>query len=319
MNKNFINVLISVVALIVSFIIFEGFLIAKNTVIPNYDVEMWKYSRLLKEKDANEMIGHVHKKNTEVELQKTLIRTNELGLRGPSIAESNWLKVDNRVLLLGSSIALGWGVPENKILSSVLQDLAKKDSKSWSVLNAGVGNYNTERYVTNYMQNLRKLDPDTLVVLFFVNDTELLKNNSGNFFTRNFQFAVLIWKYIRAFNENLGLENIQDYYTSKFEPNYDGYKKARSSLARLKNHCDATQKKCLIAMMPDIHNFDPYPLHFVHENIKKLSQNLGLKYLDLYPYFDGIDTKSLWNSYNDPHPNELGHKIIAEAIYKTLK
>lgn len=319
MNKNFLNVLISVVALIVSFIIFEGFLIAKNALIPNYDVEMWKYSRLLKDKDANEMIGHVHKKNTEAELQKILIRTNELGLRGPSIAESNWLKVDNRVLVLGSSIALGWGVPEDKVLSSMLQDLANKDNKSWSVLNAGVGNYNTQRYVTNYMENLRKLDPDTLVVLFFVNDTELLQNNSGNFFTRNFQFAVLIWKYIKSFNENLGLENIQDYYKSKFEPNYDGYKKAKSSLAILKNHCDATQKKCLIAMMPDIHNFDPYPLHFVHENIKKLSQNLGLKYLDLYPYFDAIDTKRLWNSYNDPHPNELGHKIIAEAIYKTLK
>ena len=66
--------------------------------------------------------------------------------------------------------------------------------------------------MNNYIKNLSTIEVDTIIILYFVNDTEILTNNYGNFFTRNFQTAVLIWKFYKSLNEQLGTENIVEYY-----------------------------------------------------------------------------------------------------------
>jgi len=56
------------------------------------------------------------------------------------------------------------------------------------------------------------------------------------------------------------------------------------------------------------------------ERVEKLSNELKIDFLDLYVAFDDqdFDKISYLNKYNDPHPNDLGHKVIADNIYKHL-
>ena len=69
-------------------------------------------------------------------------------------------------------------------------------------------------------------------------------------------------------------------------------------------------------MTPDIHNLKNYELKFIHTKMSKISKDFGFQYIDLLDEFIGVDSKSIWNEYNDPHPNAQGHEIIANGIYK---
>jgi len=45
----------------------------------------------------------------------------------------------------------------------------------------------------------------------------------------------------------------------------------------------------------------------------------GAVTLDLLPYYKKYDPKDLIASFMDGHPNKLGHKIAADAIYETIR
>ena len=53
---------------------------------------------------------------------------------------------------------------------------------------------------------------------------------------------------------------------------------------------------------------------------RELTEELEIDFLDLYQAFDvqNFDKISLLNKYNDPHPNSLGHRVIADNIFNHL-
>ena len=54
------------------------------------------------------------------------------------------------------------------------------------------------------------------------------------------------------------------------------------------------------------------------KKMRTIAKEINFKIYDLLPEFENINSKKIWNKYNDPHPNELGHKIMVERIYKIL-
>ena len=78
MKNIVVNACIVLFSAIVSFAIFELFLVVKSEMVPSYDIEMWKYSKTLKVRSLDPRIGHVHKKNASANLQNVDIRINGL-------------------------------------------------------------------------------------------------------------------------------------------------------------------------------------------------------------------------------------------------
>ena len=79
MRNVFLNSLTIIFAVFLTLGLIEIFLIFKNSVAPNYDVEMWKYSKSLKVKSNNILIGHTHKKKVPAKN-----RAKKMGkVRGP--------------------------------------------------------------------------------------------------------------------------------------------------------------------------------------------------------------------------------------------
>ena len=112
----FINFLILIASITIIFIVIETFLRIKNHFVINYDVEMWKYSKKLKTAVTNPKINHIHKKNKSAILQNVEIKINSLGMRGDDEDIQKWQSSDLKILFIGSSIMLGWGVKEEFIL-----------------------------------------------------------------------------------------------------------------------------------------------------------------------------------------------------------
>ena len=72
--------------------------------------------------------------STSAVLQSVEIRTNEWGLRGGPVPPPQ--SGQRRILVLGSSVTLGWGVAEDETMVGRLQKMFEKDSQDVVVMNA---------------------------------------------------------------------------------------------------------------------------------------------------------------------------------------
>ena len=310
------NFLLAAIGILVAAIIGEAVLRLKNSSMKNYDIEMWRYARELKIRSNDPLLGHEHVKNGSALLQSVTIRTNELGLRGAGVPppQAN----QRRILVLGASITLGWGVPEDETMTARLQQHFDRDGVSAIVMNGGIGNYNAERYVELFLTKLTDLQPTDLLVHYFVRDAEVLESGGGNWFLRNSELGLTLWQVWVRMTERVGQESLVDHYRTVYDPTAPGLAAMKSSLKRLADYAHANKINLYLAMMPDVHNLEHYQLGFAHQIVQQTAAQFGYTYLDLLPYFGRLPPKDIWAMSGDPHPNALGHQIMADAIFPML-
>lgn len=318
MGKNYLSVILSVFSICVAILSCEIILRFKHSIIPNYDIEMWKYAKQLKIQVKDKNIGHVHVPNEQGIFQKTNISTNSFGQRDIDYDNNYLEKFEKRFLVIGSSIPLGWGVDKEKTFSNQLNYKSIKNGKNWIFINGGIGNYNSTRYVNNYLKNWKDLKFNNIIITYFVNDTEVLNNRKVNFFIEHTHIGVVLWKLLKSFDSTLKKENLYDYYKRIYDEDYEGLKVAKAELLKLKKHCDINKIRCILINMPDIHQLNPYRLKFINEKIQNFAEQNDIEYLDLLPIFENVDENKIWNKYQDPHPNEYAHKIISRRIFEYL-
>ena len=311
------SVLSLLIALLVSFGAGEALIRLKNASMKNYDIEMWRYAKELKVRSPDPRLGFEHLPNAEATLQSVVIRTDSWGLRGGPVADKP-APGERRILLLGSSIALGWGVAEDQTLSALLQKKFADAGRRVEVLNAGIGNYNAERYVERFLLRLAPLEPSDILVLAFVRDGEALDAGGGNFLLRNSELAVTIWIALHRLLDPNGEQSLVDHYRAVYAPGSRSLAVLQAEFAKLADYAKARGIRVTVAMMPDIHNLKDYPLGFVHDVFADMSRKLGFTYVDLLPAFKGLRPEDVWAMPGDPHPNARGHAIMADAIFPVL-
>ena len=322
-NKKIFNFLIVSVTILLTLLILELILIFKSYLIVDYDTEMWKYSKYLKEKSENISINHVHSKNKKYILQKVEISTNKMGLRGSNSDLDEWESVSNKILILGGSVTLGWGVEEKFTLSKILENSLLKDGKSAKVLNAGVGNYNTQRSVNNYFENLEILKPNIIIIQYFINDADILKsyrddNKFFSFIKQNFHLGVYFFKFLSSFNEIYQYDYIDSYYEDIYLKK-GGYKIVENELLRLSEYCQLRKIRCILTYTPDLRFIKHQRLDFIRNKIRYTAINNKYEFLDFTDTFYNQNPKDYLNLYNDPHPNKSFNYIQSNILLNYLK
>ncbi|MCX7353298.1 MAG: GDSL-type esterase/lipase family protein [Alphaproteobacteria bacterium] len=315
------TVLFSAIAVIVSLIVSlaaaEMILRVKNSAGTNYDIEMWKYANTLKKPSDDPLMGHEHRPNKEAHLQNVDIRTNEYGLRGGPVPP---LKPgERRILFLGSSITLGWGVPEDQTVTALIQEKFNKDGADVQVLNAGIGNYNTTRYSELLLKRLTMLEPTDIVINYFINDAEILPAGGGNWILRHSQLAVTLWIAANRLFGQTGMGNLESHYRAAYDPQSEGYKEMLAGLDRIKAYADAHHVRVYLAITPDVHQLTNYPFRYIHERMAGVAAKEGFTFVDLYPPFEHEKPENIWAMPGDPHPNARGHQLMADTLYPVLK
>lgn len=319
-KTKFFSILASLLMLITSILlalaIGEGVLRLKNSSMKNYDIEMWKYALELKKRSEIPLLGHEHIASKSAILQSVDIRINERGLRGPSLIENTNNK--RRILFLGSSVTLGWGVTENETVTSRLETMFRTQNKDVNVLNAGIGNYNAVRYVERFKQRLADLNPTDIVVHYFVRDAEVLNAGGGNWLLRHSQLAVTTWVATARFFSKGSEKSLENHYRNVYEPNSAGFIEMRKALHDLSIYAKQRNIKVYLAMTPDVHDLIDYKFDFIHEQMKLIAEEEGYTFVDLLPSMRNLTPQQLWAMPGDPHPNSLGHQKMAEAIFPVL-
>jgi len=94
---------------------------------------------------------------------KAKISTNSLGFRGPELDLEK-----PTISLFGDSITFGYGVGDDETLSAYMRELLP----NYNVLNTAAPGYNLEQETGVLRQKIAPLDPDLIVLVFYLNDLE---------------------------------------------------------------------------------------------------------------------------------------------------
>jgi lysophospholipase L1-like esterase len=313
-----VAVSVLIVVLSVSFILglSEGFLRLKNSSMKNYDIEMWRYSRELKKPSIHQEMDFNHVKSKSATLQGVEIRLNEWGLRGGAVTPVK--SGERRILFLGSSGTLGWGVKEDDTIEVQVEKALRARGEKVQVLNGGVCNYNAIRYVSRFFNDFIDLHPTDIVVHSFLRDAEWLPPTGGNYLLQNSELAVTCWiAYHRLFDRS-GEQALLEHYKQVYSPGSEGLIKTQDALERLATYAKDNGINLYFSMMPDIHDLIDYKYEFAHKIMLKMAHELGYQTIDILPKFTGKKARELWVMPGDPHPNAMAHKIMADAIVPML-
>lgn len=296
--------------IIISILLIEVILRVINSDMNNYDIEMWRYAKELKVKDS--LLGHRHLNNKSSVLQGVEVKLNSKGMRS-----DEFNKDDKKILFLGSSISLGWGIKNKDSYPQKIQRQLTLDSLEFKVLNASIGNYNTYRYVNNFLLNLDDLNPELIVVNYFINDAEALPIGSSNWFVQNSQLVATLSITIKKVFSKSGID-LKSYYLDLYKEDNTSFLEMKNSLIKLSEYSKSTNIPVLMTVIPDIHFLEYYPFNSIHEKMKSISKELGFIHHDLLPSLEGISFNDLEIIKGDSHPNELGHSKISSSLYPEI-
>lgn len=314
------SILFSTLGMILCLLLFvvaaEGVIRIKNSSMKNYDIEMWRYAKDLKVKSEDPALDFDHRRSTSAVLENVDIRLNEWGLRGGPVKPLE--PGERRILFLGGSITLGWGVAEADTVEARLQKMLEASGQRAEVLNGGVGNYNSQRYTSRFFKEFTGLNPTDIVVHYFLRDAEDLPAGGGNVLLRESEVAVTLWIAAHRLFDKHGEQSLVDHYRDAYRPDAPGFLIMQQQLKHLADYAHERHIRLYLAMVPDVHNLVDYKFGFVHDIMRRIAEQDGYTYIDLLPALQGRPPEDLFAMPGDPHPNALGHKLMAEAIFPVV-
>ena len=186
------------------------------------------------------------------------------------------------------------------------------------VLNGGVGNYNAERYVSRFIKELTGLRPTDIVVQYFLRDAEALSPDTSSFILRHSELALTLWIAYHRLVDRTGDQSLVDHYRTVYRPGSPGVHIMEAKLKELADYAKAHGIRIYLAMTPDVHDLVDYRFGFVHDIMRRVAEADGYAYIDLLPAMLGRPPQELFAMPGDPHPNALGHRLMAEAIFPVI-
>lgn len=240
-----------------------------------------------------------------------------------------------RILVVGDSFSWGHGVhPEDSFphrLETRLDAVSRGDD--FEVVNWSRPGWNTVVEYRSVESSIDKISPDLLLLTFVLNDPEpfdlkklaVLRKElrrreprflPSTYLYRKSRFYAMVWDRI----ENTRIHRAYStYYHQLFEgPDWKNCLKALESFRDLARERTIPMALILFPIF-DSRMDDAYAYTDLHDKIREVGQSLGIPVLDLLEAYRGVDVYRLaLVPYTDAHPNELGHRIAADAILDYL-
>jgi lysophospholipase L1-like esterase len=291
-----------------------------------YDVEMFRYSRLLKQDAPPQAAAmhHWHIAGASAVLQGVPVSINSKGLRDYEYAYDTPPGV-TRILALGDSVTFGWGVELEKTYPKVLERLLNggPNRDRYEVLNGGVGNFTTSRIIGFYDYELHKYQPSVVIFAFYLNNANDTPDSKWKFlFDTPLEFPVFLWSRLQAVSARSGVsKSFDDFYRDLYSDDNPQYVTFRANLSGFLRRLLEQRKVVVVASVPDMRDLQrpTYRFQFVTDRLAKIARDEGAYFVDLYPAVAGISADKILNTPEDRHPNADGHRRLAEALYAFLR
>ncbi|MFP4501729.1 MAG: SGNH/GDSL hydrolase family protein [Candidatus Hydrogenedentota bacterium] len=314
------NSLLIVLSLLLSVLVAEAGVRLMYPWLANYNLEMWRYFAIFKELHPHENLPFTMKPNREASLYGVHVATNALGFRNPEISAEKPDGV-HRIVVLGDSQTFGWGVPEEDTIPRALEARLHAEDPDYEVINLGVGNYNSIMEVELFKREGLRLAPDTVILVYFVNDAEAIPRIAPwRFHVTRFSYLyAFLWDRYVALRARVDSEfTWKAYYQSLYQESNPHLAMNREALLELFALCEEHGITLMIASYPDLHVLEEYPLPEATAYIAGLARDHNVPFVDLLPHFQQYEAESLWVSSEDPHGNATATRSAAAALHPLL-
>lgn len=250
---------------------------------------------------------------------------NSLGHRDKELAPKT--AHVRRILVLGSSVTMGWGVPQEKVFTALVEKRIGDEkpfggSPVIQFANAGIGNYDTLAQLNLFKRQYRQIRPDAVILHYFISDAEPRRKGSNSRVLRHSYMAAYFYDRARLAFMKTDKRDLVRYYSDLYRGQDSAWSRTRGYVAEMSAITSKDRVPFIVMIVPDIHNLRPdTPYAGIYATIEAGFGEMGIKTLNTFPDFQsrfGRNEKDLWIQSDDPHPNARGHALMAEALYRFL-
>jgi hypothetical protein len=291
-----------------------------------YNIEMVRYAKELKMPDPRGEVSHVHRPSASAHLMGVDVALNSHGHRGPELLPKS--PDQKRVLVLGSSVTMGWGISLEETFTSIAEarfnkELPQGPKTRVEIANAGIGNYNTLAQSRLFEHEYPELKPDAVVLHYFISDAEPRPPGKNSLLLRHSYFAAYCYDRFRTIGLAAeGKGDLFKYYSGIYDDAQPYWKDTLAKITRMRDVAAADGVPFLVMIIPDFHNLRPgSPYGALYEKMEKGFVGAGIRVVNTFPEFQqryGGQESALWIQRDDPHPNARGHALMADLLYGEL-
>ena len=293
-----------------------------------YNIEMVKYATELKMRDPSGEVSHVHRPSSQAKLMGVDISLNSLGDRGPepSMTADPMRK---RVLVLGSSITMGWGVPFPETFTATTQRMLNTAKPfgpafSFEFVNGGIGNYNTVFQHVLFRRQFPVVKPDLVVLHYFLSDVQPRTMGRNSFLLQHSYFAAFFFDRWSQIKLRVGgqFTNLFTFYRDLYADDSPAWHVTQQHVQAMRDEAARAGVPFIVVITPDIHDLSPgTPYKALYDKIEAKFSGMGIPTVNTFDALQrdfGKDVSSLWIQPDDPHPNAKGHAVMADVLYRYL-
>jgi lysophospholipase L1-like esterase len=300
-------------AIILALAVAEAGLRVYSHLVPNADVEFVRYARLMKRSTPGAKTSFRHAPGASVRLMGVDVTTDDRGFRD----EPPVVPPDVRIGLLGDSVTFGWGVRYGERFSELLEERwSAALGRPVELVNTGHGNYNASQERALLEEVLGPEPLDGIVQAWYVNDAEPTPSWHASPWYANLHTAVFLWAKADLLRRRAGARaSYVDYYRGLYEEGAPGLAEFRSALDGIGEWAAARNLPWVFVILPEFHGFaEDGPFRGIYALVAEEAARAGARVVDVTGAFRDTDPRTVWVAYNDVHPNDRGHAIVAEAI-----
>jgi lysophospholipase L1-like esterase len=252
------------------------------------------------------------------------VALNGLGHRNPDLASPKPAN-EFRIHVIGSSIAMGWGVQQERTFTALLERRLNdggSGERRFRLINAGVGNYNVRYSVELLKRQIDVTHPDLVVLQYYINDAEGSPTRRDNELVKYSYFFAMLYVRLKSMLQ-LMAGNLTDYYGNLYRDGNPGWEDAVKALRELESLTRRRGIDLVALLVPEIHDLSddsPYPP--IYRQIGKTFDALDIPLVSAYEPFRqrfGNDPSGAWIAWDDPHPSAEGHEVMAKVLYQEIK
>ncbi len=255
------------------------------------------------------------------------VRSNSLGFRDDEIPMPKPAgRV--RIAILGDSFTFGQGIEQNLVFPSVLETLLTESARprgpTWDVVNLGLGGYSTRDEIVVLEHKVLPLDPDLVVLAYFLNDPDVepLDGLHREFrrppWWERLRLGRLVARARRGW-EASGAARSDYFHDLHAHPRLWSIVLAGfRDLRRLTNDAGVSALVMILPEAPWADTWDDYAYRDLHEQVASAARDAGLPVLDMLDVLSAYPPRTLRLGPGNHHLNDLGHFLVASTLRATL-
>ena len=240
-----------------------------------------------------------------------------------------------RIAGLGDSAAYGFGVKDiNNTVFKILESRLNKEkpaNKTYELINFAKPGYDVEDELNVLKEKALKYSPDIIILAYNLNDLKIIDSETtknlrpwlevpyiGLILRNTFYLYYYLEIKINKIASNSGLVTTYEIlilksFNSSINREYNfKYFQELSNISRQENI------PVIIIVIPVLYHLDNYPFYSANEYIENISRKYGFYYINPLEVYQKYGESQLMVTKYDAHPNELGHRLIADYVYESL-